>query len=226
MNNNPWEKITSENRISALDKNYIENNKQKLKDFNFKYFPEPFIWDKDAPIYLLLANPWRLDTKHYENKEINFLNWNIQRKIILNNLKWIKNKFPFYYLDENFKDSWWYNWWNHCFKFLIENKDISRQKISENFFCLEIQWYHSYNFQSNITKELDSVNYTKYLLNEAMKDDKIIILSRSVQNWFNLVDWLQEYDKCYFLATNYKVEIRNTTLSPKWYNEILNILNR
>lgn len=219
---NPRLKISNNIRLLNNNKSCFSKNY-----FNFSYFPEPFIWDKKAPIYILLANPWRIEKENEEN-EIELLNNDINlKKIVLNNIKWnwLQNEYPFHYLDNKFEKTWWYKWWNKCFKYLLSNEKIDKLKLSKNIFCLEIYWYHSYKFKiDNNIKKSDEVQYSIYLLNKAIEEWKIIILSRSVNNWFNLVPKLRNYNNCHFLATNRVVEIRNTTLSPNAYNEILRIL--
>lgn len=213
---NPWSKI-KESSCMVLDEDK-ENIDFEDKNFNFQYFPEPFIWDKNADIYILLANPWRISN---DEKEKLYSKENIY--IYLNNLnhkvtKWVN---PFFYLDEKL----WWNWWYHTlFKYLIEVEEISKEIIWKNFFTLELYWYHSHNFDSKLINKLNSVRYTKFLLEKAIKENKIILLWRSRKNWFNLCPELEKYNNCHFIAINRSMEIRNTTLSPWIYKKIIKML--
>jgi len=231
---NPWIKLAKWNKVASIDEKYIEEiwKNIKLDDFSFEYYPEPFIGNKDAPIYVLLANPWRFA----EEDEKEELSYSVeQKKLIENNLshKTLKKNRSFYYLDVLFNpdESDW-NWWYRFFKYLIEIEEIDTNVIWENFFSLEIYGYHSYWFDYKLLRdkqndvELPSLEYTLFLLKEAMDEGKIILLGRSRQNWFDLCPELESYNNCFFISVNRNMEIRNTTLSPYIYRKILRLLRR
>lgn len=215
-------------RINVSEKVRVVESEKKIfdeKDFDFWYFPTPFIWDINADIYFLLANPWLPKNKEEIRRDIELEN--NYKEIILKNLywEWSKNEFPLFFLDSKFKGTWWYRWWHKVLKYLIENENIAKEKLSKKIFVLEIYWYHSNKFKINKKIESSSaVKYTQYLLRRAIKEKKIILATRSISNWFKLVPELKSYENCHFLWHRQELIIRNTTLSPWIYNKILKLL--
>ena len=110
--------------------------------------------------------------------------------------------------------------WNRVFsyyrKLLPENAAPNfSQLIANTFFVVELFPYHSVRFDPRILKsQFLSVEYNKYLVENAIQNDKTIIIGRAVRSWFNLVPQLKTYEKCYFLSKNRSIVLSETTLFP------------
>ncbi|MDN3594400.1 hypothetical protein [Zunongwangia endophytica] len=119
---NSWSLFTpsSNDNILAIEKKIITSHNDKYRNslqVSTKDFPEPFMGNKDANIYLLIANPRRNNEKEEANISLVKNNTELE-KIILNNLK---HEFPttqsLLFLDEHFKKPTGFDWWNSavCF---------------------------------------------------------------------------------------------------------------
>jgi len=224
---NPWTEINFNSQILDCDLELVQlhNAKYKTKiSHTLKDFPEPFIGNRNSNIYFLTANPGLNDKDSIENEIVDKSEF---KRIIFENLNHKSaNDFPFYYLNEDLDGILGYDWWNKCLKPII-NKGIDKEKLANNFFVVEICGYHSNNFPKRLINEnnrLPSINYSKYLVEKAMTDNKLIILARSVRNWFELVPKLNNYKNCFFLANNRGMMISETTLSPSAWNQMINFL--
>ena len=223
---NPWTKIDFNKQILDCDLELVQNHNAKYKNkisHNLKDFPEPFIGNKDSNIYFLMANPGLNNNDSIENEIIKKSEF---KKIILKNLNHELIDIPFYYLNKNLKGILGYNWWNRCLAPIL-NKGICKENLANNFFVVEICGYHSQTFPKRLFNEknrLPSINYSKYLIEQAIANEKLIVLARSVRNWFELVPELRNYKNCFFLANNRGMVISETTLSPNGWNQMLNLL--
>lgn len=223
---NSRSKITDNNRVLQWDKGIFTS-----QDFCFDYFPTPFIWNPEAPIWILLANPW-LDTNPKTIKQdIMAEDDPYCKRAILTNLRldWAKNDYPLVYVDPKFSQTGGYKYRNNgVFDFLIKKEGISPSSIAKNVFILEMYWYHSreFKFNQNI-RGSEGVKYAKYLLEErAIKNNKIILCTRAVSTWFELVPSLEMYDNCHFSWHRRRLEIKNTTICPEIYQKFLEILHK
>jgi hypothetical protein len=226
---NPWKEISSEKRVLDVDEKEVRKHNEKYKDnderlISLNYFPEPFIGDPNAKIYLLLGNPgMEADrTKRIEN-------YNIIKK---NSDYYIKNlkhqaadpNFPLYYLHEAFKniDEGGYIWWRKALG-KLKNENVSFEKIAKSFFAVETYGYHSANGENKM-RSLPSSQYSYHLVKKAIADKKLIIVTRAVSVWSKHVKELRDYYNCYFLASNMGIRLSETTLSPGAYKQVRSIL--
>ena len=95
------------------------------------------------------------------------------------------------------------------------------------FFNLELYGYHSNKtIHSVLSKRnrLPSVNYSIELVVQAMANKKLIIIPRAVNTWFKIIPDLDNYEKCHFAATNREIEIKKNTISPKAYQEMVDLI--
>lgn len=176
---NPWvELIQNKSYVLESDRAAIEghNKRRRAEQIITETLPEPFIGNVEAPIYILSLNPG------YSTQERSFFSNNI--RIIRNNLCHYNKKNHFYYLDNTLSCSPGYCWWTRTLRHLIEEFDI--KFISENIFCVEYFPYKSMRFSNNFPA-LESQNYNFHLVQEAIKNNKLIVILRSNKRWFNSV---------------------------------------
>lgn len=232
---NPWLEISVENTLLECDKEIINdhNNNPKLKsdsEIVTDIWPEPYIGDPNAEIYLLLGNPG-INNDIYKRQEMkDFFNDN--KDIFLKNLRHETTgmDYPLYYLDDNFnKHQDGYNWWKKAVKNLVKETGSGLEKIAKNIFVVETYGYHSVSLQYRILKgknKLKSSEYSFYLVDKAIEENKLIIVGRSVRIWLENVKKLEKYDKCCFLASNRGIDLSKTTISPFIFNEMKQFLKK
>lgn len=239
MKNNPWINIdlSNEKKILEIDqevitqhnKQYTNNRKRQISEIDY---PEPFLGNPDSPIYILLGNPGRSGK---EKNDIRIIKESLE-KIIWNNLNHNTSAldFPLYFLDPKFKNHSGYKWWNDVFEKLIHDQDDNksynkRKKISKNIFIIELYGYHSESSEKRIInnkEKLKSINYSYYLINKALKENKTIIIARSISTWLEKVKELKDYNNCYFLGNNRGIKFSRNTIPPKPYNLIKSIIDK
>ena len=232
---NPWSSF-----IPSLNDNILEMDKEIITPHNDKYknhyqvslkdFPEPFLGNKNANIYLLLANPGRNRKKEETNISLVKDNTELE-KIVSNNLKheFPTTEYPFYFLDERFKNHTGFDWWNKAFKSIIDKDEAKRKSIANNVFGVELYGYHTESFASRLVmnrERLLSIDYTKKLVQNAIDDNKIIIICRAIACWLELVPNLKEYKNCFFLSKNRNIVFSGYTMSPGLYMEFQKELNK
>lgn len=85
---------------------------------------------------------------------------------------------------------------------------------------MELIGYHTESGDEKITKVLPYVEYSKFLLNEAIRENKTTIVGRGVTKWLGIFPSLSNYDNCFFLASNRGVSLSKSTISPTAYKNI------
>lgn len=232
MEDNPWTEITVDKRILEMDRKIIEeHNEQYLNRDGRKVsiidFPEPFLGDPKAEIYILLANPGR--NKDQEKFTSKFADNNDLIKILLGNLNhdFSHTEYPFYFLDPKFEKHSGSKWWNNTFKYLIKGNQENRRVLSNEIFSAELYGYHTEWCERrliNNEEKLKSSEYSYHLVNRAIDDEKLIIVGRAVGDWFNKVPRLKEYENCHLLASNRGISFSRRTISPKAFMKIKDIM--
>jgi hypothetical protein len=235
MTNNPWNKITSNNKILEIDKNLVEKHNFKYADQEIRKistidYPEPFLGNPNANIYILLANPGRDISNEKSTIEL-VENTELQNIIIKNLHHDFKNiDYPFYFLDPKFEKHPGAKWWKKALKKLIQNDPINQKILANEIFEVELYGYHSTKCErrliNNKNDKLISSEYSYQLIRKAITDNKIILLARAVGDWFDKVPELKNYEKCYFIASNRGIDFSRKTISPKAYLEIERIIEK
>ena len=225
---NPWHEITPDNKILSRDREAVQIHNKKYSHLEEKRislvdYPEPFIGNPNAKIYILLANPGR--SSESEKKHSSELKKRALESYIINNLRHNKLEYPFYLLDPKFRE--WHKgseWWGKALKGLIEIS--SYEKIAQEVISVELYGYHSTRFEKGICDKLVSLSslYSYGLVEKAIKENKIILLPRAVGEWYKKVPALKSYDKCYLIATNRGITFTENTISPFAFKEIKKIL--
>ena len=228
---NPWKEISKKEKVLKMDKEKIFEHNERYKSnderlISLDYFPEPFIGDPKAEIYLLLGNP---------GMEVNLeRRIEITEKMKNNSDYYIRNlkhqavnpRFPLYFLDDNFEtvDRDGHNWWKKALGKLT-NENVTFENISKSFFAVETYGYHSAKGEPKM-RNLPSSKYSHHLIRRAINKGKLIILARAVSIWFEHVTELKTYDNCYFLASNMGIRLSETTLSPRAFKQVRRILEK
>ncbi len=198
------------------------------KSLKLELFPEPFIGNPDAKIYLLNGNPG------FHEKDIEFLKSTKYLEALQTTLE-LKAK-SFLYLDSDtctFNNIMHpgYEWWTRHLKQLT----ISKKR--PDVFNIEYFPYHSENMndlkQHWIKKEgkLDSDAFTNELINKAMTADKIIVVMRLRDYWYKRIPNLETYSNLivlnnpqsvYITENNVKVFFEDVKKSNDNWNKIKN----
>lgn len=232
---NPWIDFTNAEKILPIDKEQVESFNKKYegdlkRQISTTDFPEPFIGNPKAAIYVLLANPGRNIQK--EQALIQLIKEKGLEQKILQNLRhdFSNSEFPFYFLDPDFGEHPGAKWWQTAFNKLIDGKMERRRAIANEFFGIELFGYHTVKCERSLLYtsqyKLASPEYSYDLVRKAIKENKIIILARAVGDWFNKVPELREYRNCYFLASNRGIQFSSRTISPGAYLEVENVIQK
>jgi len=190
---NPWEKMKKSpdangEYILDIDRAHIDKLRNKL---NLKLFPEPFIGDPEAPVYLLNLNPGFNESDKEDMEDL--------KNYIFKNYK---HKCPFYYLNDNLKETNGGKWWRQRLGELIEECGI--KKVANNVFCIEYFPYHSNKWTSGKVC-IPSQEYNQALIEKAITERKLFIVMRN--KLFSQIEELKTYKNILFLNSPQNVSI-------------------
>jgi hypothetical protein len=227
--NNPWKEISFEKRVLDIDKKEIDkhnHSNEGIEDriISTEYFPEPFIGNPGAGIYLLLGNPG-MEMDIHKRQEI-IINIEKHAEYYLKNLRHEAENpnYPLFYLDPAFhSDKNGRKWWEKTLRNLEKDTSSSMDRIAKEIFVVETYGYHSAKGE-NVLRRVESSRYTHYLVKKAIQEKKLIIIARSVRQWFDFVPELRNYENCHFLASNRGIDLSEMTISPGAFNKIKEIL--
>ncbi len=211
---NPWRELpTKAPYVLERDRDIIDafNEWYETKDdcrVQTHLYPEPFIGDRASPVYLLGLNPGYAP---YEDDE-----WHKKddfSSAILSNLAHEVLDTPFYFLDSRFSDAPGAKWWLGKCKWLVES--IGLEKLARRIFCVELFPYHSTKYQAipqkiSSSQSIPSSDYSVYLVEQAIQEEKVIVAMRSFRQWCERVPELEGYGKLIRLNSP-----QNVALSPK-----------
>jgi len=197
---NPWSEISTKSKILPSDKPLIKefnlryrfSSKYQIQD---KLFPEPFIGDPQAGVYLLNLNPgYKKNCDETWHAKKNF------QEAAISNLKHSKPKsqYPFYFLDPRFAESPAAIWWKCRMRHLIE--DVGLERIARGIFCIELFPYHTASYKRfpiRISRNglVPSSDYGTELVRRAIKERKLIVAMRATTQWCEFVKELRSYDR-------------------------------
>lgn len=205
---NPWLNCSAQNKfICADDAKYLslfeEFNTRKPEEFKIQFktvFAEPFIGNpKTASVIFLSLNPGftpegediRSDEDSHRDPHF--------AQTINQNLKHQQNEYSFYLLNPQFDFTGGFKWWDKKLKALIEavkadGYSDARRLVANNIACIEYFPYHSKKYAAfgkkmlkncGLEKDflLSSQKYNVDLIEEAIKEKKLIIVMRSKKKW-------------------------------------------
>lgn len=190
-----------------------------FKDLQLNLFPEPYIGNPKAQIYLLNGNPgfhkedeFFVGKKYFQDAikdtlEHKYQNQNCGDFLYLDND-----------LDNSFKNHPGYIWWTRHLKSLKKANNNKFPKV----FNIEFFPYHSENLDnlkkyfkstiktsaSNWHPDWPSFEYTRFLVEEAIEDkNKIFVVMRLKEYWYQAIPKLKNYDNVIELTNPQSVYI-------------------
>ncbi|MCL2282565.1 MAG: hypothetical protein FWC26_04535 [Fibromonadales bacterium] len=233
-----------------LEKKYsgkkLEEELGKLDDYDLrlKLYPEPFIGNPDAPIYLLNLNPGYDEinkTEHKENEKL--------IECIKENNSQKPMTYPFYWLDPALEGTSGSKYWKEgrlqktkkiakSGKYVLQTipprlgdllEEIDHIKLSKKIFCVEYFPYHSKNYNVNKKIILPTQEYNRYLIEQAIEktlnkatpenEKKIFIIMRKKTELFKLfgdLETLQKENRVFICGSNGNPCITKNNLKDGW----------
>lgn len=204
---NPWETLLSNrttnqpvNQMAALnDLNVIQNfPAYKNNNIHLNLWPEPFMGNPDADIYLLSGNPgcanYNLESQFAQDQTFsNAMAQNLQHKFPIQGGDFVYLNTNIQNLKINRQNHSGCTWWERRTK-------TFRGKSTKTFFNIDFFPYHSEDLEGiPVNVNLSSYQYSNDLIQQAMNDGKIIIIMRLRNAWLKRIPDLKKYDKCYML---------------------------
>ena len=98
--------------------------------------------------------------------------------------------------------------------------DTSPAQVSQGFFLVNFHAYHSKSWYA-IPYTFETQRYSFYLVNEAIKRNALIIMSRNMLGWFTAIPELFDYKNRRTLKSSRSVHISEKNLGTEAYKELL-----
>lgn len=217
---NPWLLLPSFSPyVLEKDRIVVDRFNEEVKpqfEHQLQYFPEPFLGDViNANVLLLNLNPG-VDAL---NKQFQLQERYLQRAS--KNLKHEELKFPFFLLDPELQGLPGYEWWSKKLKRLIHESSV--EKVAKGIGCIELHGYPSERYKH--IYGLESMKYSKYLLEKAMQREAFIIIMRGQKFWQEVVPTLSEYEnKSHIINVQNPCITPNNLCNSKHFNYIKSLL--
>ena len=134
------------------------------------------------------------------------------------------DEYPFVYFDPTFEDSPGSKWWRRKTQEIIGR--IGQVKTSSTLFNVELFPYHSKSYR-RIPKRLvpnrlvPSSEYSGHLVREFIRNNKTIVVFRSLRMWVDLVPELGAYENMHVVKNP-----RNPTMSRNNLERFQELLDR
>jgi|SRR5271165_4569087 len=206
--NNPWTAIPDTTPyVLDIDRPYIEAFNQTLKEgsddprwINWDVPPSPLHGFHDAPVVVLLANPFlsRGAVQSYADSA-----W---RQVALDELR-AEEGARFYALDAEWSDTEGGRWWRRCLGGL-DREGCHYSRLAEQVLAIDFHGYFSQR-ATVLPVTLPSQFFGFELVQSAMDRKATIILVRAVRAWETAVRGLATYER--------RIEVRNprsASISP------------
>jgi hypothetical protein len=180
---NPWTTLRDKEFVFNDDLRLIREHNAKCKSsdhkINLNVFPEPFIGNPNAPLWLLNLNPGfvKKDLRH------------TPETIAMQKRSAALKADDFWYLDERYKSAAGHGWWTQKLGELIDGYTVDQ--VKKNVFCVELFPYHSKKWRSTTKSLLPSQQFTLELVKHAVAEGKKFIIMRQFLNWLRLVKDLE-----------------------------------
>ena len=221
---NPWTQLPKtppyvlpcdEASIGAFNSKHPERDLQLWTD----RFPEPFLGRPDAPLVLLNGNPGSNPDLDADSIKFNEADHPALEKA-RHNLLHEQLDYPFWTLDPAFAGTGegenveypGRTWWRKRLRRLIESCEPDGiRNVANRLLCVEFFPYHSQSFSS--FPRLASQEYSFHLVAAAMQRNAVIVVMRSKRLWFQAVDRLKDYPKCYTLKNPQSPYLSETNCS-------------
>lgn len=217
---NPWISLPSVSPyVLAKDRIVVDKFNEEVKpqfEHQLQYFPEPFVGDViKAKAILLNLNPGiDVSNKQFHSQERYLTRAN-------KNIRHVELKFPFFLLDPELEGLPGHEWWNKKLKRLITETSV--EKVANGIACIEIHGYPSERYKH--ISNLESMKYSQYLVEQAMKRSAFIIIMRGQRFWQEMVPSLSGYE-----SKSHIINVQNPCITPnnlcnsKHFNYIKSLL--
>jgi hypothetical protein len=184
---NPWLDLPKKAPfIAPSDIEMLNHPKYKQEGLRFDAFPEPYGGNMEtAKVICLLLNPG------FEEADVttNFDNPYWVREIRAN-LKH-QTESEFFYLSLKVAETGGYRWWTNRLK-PLEQAGVTREELTQGIMMIEFFPYHSTKYTFN-KQYVPSQQYQFYLVREAMRLGKTIIIMRAKNTWIKAVPEIGNY---------------------------------
>lgn len=224
---NPWQTLRGRQPFVLIeDEEIIEAFNQDLKpsqqekyQIRLDLIPEPYIGRPDAPVVLLNLYP------SFEESDVAWHNNDpIFKQKAWGNLLHDQANYPFYLLDPKLERAEGHQTWSKQLRGLM--KDVGRETVAENVFCIEYFPYHSQKYKA-LAKGgmLPSQDYSFHLVRQAMQRNALIILMRSINVWQEAIPELDSYENIFALKNPQSpyVSLKNCP-TPEHYQMVLDAI--
>lgn len=184
---NPWLNLPEEAPYIALgDIEALKKQNYKLDGLRFDAFPEPYGGSLNtAKVVCLVLNPG------FEEADVttNFANsyWVHEVRANLEH----KTEHLFLYLSPGLKNTGGYRWWTAKLK-PLEKAGVTRDELVQGIMMIQFFPYHSVKYVHN-RQYIPSQQYQFYLVREAMRLGKTVIIMRARNIWIEAVPELADY---------------------------------
>ena len=220
---NPWLNISWNNTIASIDAGILTPAYCSKNGIDITDLPGPFMGSINCSVVLLSLNPGIspcnacfIGNAHYEKLMQDTLSHNINRHVQIYDDIWCDpNKRVLYPGCE---------WWRKRTQAL--RRAISPKPL--NIFALE---YFPYHTAKKIKfPPLFSDEYRDYLLEQAMNDEKLIVIMRSSNDWYSIKNngigaRLQNYANKITLNSTINVSLTPGNMNPKDWQRLLAALS-
>lgn len=197
---NPWTEIPDQSDfVLPQDEPYIRSYNALCAEgaslwINLKHTPEPRQGPVDAPVYILLANPsYAADDPHGQRDRV-------AQQLALASIR--NDSTPHHGISTGDP------WWRKTLGQLVRR--VGHEKAANGICSVEFFPYPSRRFGHGHIR-LPSQSYTFGLVERAAKEGRIIIVTRTAQEWFGAVPELaQRLGKSVFRGKN----VQRTFITP------------
>ncbi len=213
---NPWKKLSSQSPYVLSDDRDVLSRINRIENFEFDILPEPFLGFIDtAKVILLNLNPGFDEEDRPTHLRKDFV------EALQRNIQQVPSECPFYPLDSRFSETPVYRWWNKKLRELIE--ECGRTTVSKNVACIEFFPYHSPSWR-NLKQTIFSQQYNFYIVRQAMKDNKTILIMRARREWFSCIPELETYPHLLRLNSFQNVSVSKKNVSDKKFDGLVQLI--
>jgi len=205
FSDNPWQNLPSQQPfILPQDLSYIENHNQSVTE-NYSYhpelYPEPYAGKLDAKIVILALNPgFSTDDEKVHKTEV-------YQKLWCQNIKQSIVDYPLFLIHPDLSYAPCFRWWTAKLRYFIDIFEL--QPVAQSILEVQLFPYHSKEFKRK-RGMIPSQQFAVDIVNQAMRNESIIILMRSKKIWEEYVPDLSKYNNLLQIRNP-----RNPTFSEK-----------
>lgn len=216
---NPWQDIRSIRSSYVLNQDLpcLHENEQRKKNLQIieGSIPEPFLGSPEKATVILLA----LNPGHSEDDQKCYRNSVKFREAIFANLRHEGQRYPFYPLNPEFRNTPVAGYWMKRTRVLREALGRHENLLAERLMVVEWFPYHSINFDAN-KHSCDSQAYSHRLVQKLKGAGKLIIGLRGKKQWDTVVSnipYLRSPQSTYITPRNLSENLFGTVLNRVRY---------